>query len=137
MLPILTLLTLLTSPAPSLRIHPHTITWTPAPPSMPPGTRIAILEGDPKKDAIFTMRLLITEDGVLLPHTHPNDERVTVLNGSVKVGQGSTIDCDHAEQMSAGAYYVNPAGTLHYVCLQKDTQLQITTLGPWGVDYKP
>src|SRR4051794_16523884 len=63
-----------------IRFNVADIPWGDAPPSMPAGAKIAVLEGDPRKPAFFTMRLKLPAGARLAPHTHPADERVTVVS---------------------------------------------------------
>src|SRR5438477_10954521 len=51
---------------------PDQINWQPAPPSLPAGAKVAVLEGDPAKPGFFTMRAWMP-DGYRIPaHYHPN-----------------------------------------------------------------
>src|SRR4051812_31836139 len=54
-------------------------------PNMPHGAQLAVLEGSPKEAGIFTLRLRVPPKFKLPLHTHPRDERVTVIDGSVFV----------------------------------------------------
>ena len=110
------------------------IVFRPAPPGMPPGVELAVLEGDPKSDGIFTLRLKAPAGFLLPPHTHPVDERVTVISGSVSVGFGSTVQKDQARAFPAGSFYVNPPGVPHYVFSDGGAVVQITGVGPWRVE---
>ncbi len=107
--------------------------WQPGPPALPPGVRLVVLEGDPKKEALFTMRLKVPAGTRLPPHTHPRDERVTVLSGRVGVGFGREFAEQALRYFDAGGYYVNPAGVAHFVVFAQESVVQITTLGPWSM----
>lgn len=109
--------------------------WKDAPPTMPPGTKIAVLEGDPKQAGTFTIRLRLKAGSIVEPHTHPRPERVTVLSGKVLVGFGDAVDDDHGTTFTAGGFYVNPPDTIHYVVIKEDAELQLTCEGPWVVKY--
>jgi len=104
---------------------------------MPKGVSIAVLEGDPTQKGVFTLRLR-TPPGFSLPlHTHPTDERVTVLEGSVSVGFGAARDDSSVRTFGPGSFYVNPPGVPHYVLSEQGAVLQITAEGPWRVDLVP
>lgn len=109
--------------------------WKDAPPSMPPGSKMAVLEGDPKQPGMFTIRLQLPAGSVIKPHTHPRVERVTVLSGSVVVGFGTTVDAAKGTTFSAGGFYVNPPDAPHYVVIQQESVLQLTCEGPWVLTY--
>jgi quercetin dioxygenase-like cupin family protein len=135
----LTVLSALFLMAPSLppgtiQFRSEELRWQDAPPTMPRGARIAILEGDPKQEGMFTVRLKLLAGSVVAPHTHPRDERVTILSGRVAVGFGRKVDRNETRRFGAGSFYVNPAGSEHYVLIEQNSVLQITGSGPWKVD---
>jgi anti-sigma factor ChrR (cupin superfamily) len=125
------------APRPAIQQPADTIVFRPGPPSMPKGVEMAILEGDPKAEGMFTIRLKAPAGFALAPHTHPSDERVTVLAGSVSVGFGSATDRSTAKAFTSGSFYVNPANVAHYVFSDEGATLQITGEGPWRVDFLP
>lgn len=100
---------------------------------MPAGVEMAVLEGDPKASGMFTLRLKAPPGFLLPPHTHPVDERVTVISGTISVGFGSSVQRDQAKHFSAGSFYVNPPGVAHYVFSDQGAVVQITGMGPWRV----
>ena len=109
--------------------------WKDAPPTMPPGTKIAVLEGDTKQPGIFTVRLKVPAGSVIEPHTHPRPERVTVLSGKLLVGFGTTTDETKGTTFTTGGFYVNPPNEPHYVFFLEDTVLQLTCEGPWVLKF--
>lgn len=130
-------------PVPTLMpiaVTPDAVVWKPGPPSLPPGTQSVVLEGDPTKPEIVTMRLKIAPGFKLAMHTHPAGERVTVLSGTMRVtyfdDQGGTAAAQtHTKLFPAGSFYVTPKGMPHHVRVDEETVIQITVQGPWGVDY--
>jgi len=109
--------------------------WKDAPPSMPPGAKIAVLEGDPKQPGLFTLRLKLPKGALIEPHTHPRPERVTVLSGKVLVGFGADADETKGTEFTAGGFYVNPPDEVHYVFVKEDSIVQLTCEGPWVIKY--
>jgi quercetin dioxygenase-like cupin family protein len=95
--------------------------------------RMAVLEGSPKTEQIFTFRLRTTEPFVLPPHTHPRNERVTVIEGALYVGFGDTVDKASSTRFEAGDYYVNRAGAHHFVWSDEPMTVQLTGIGPWAI----
>jgi len=108
--------------------------WKDAPPSMPRGTKIAVLEGDTRQPGTFTVRLKVPAGSVIEPHTHPRPERVTVLSGKLRVGFGRKVD-DKGTTFIAGGFYVNPPGEPHFLVVEEESVLQLTCEGPWVLDY--
>ena len=68
------------------------IKWGPAPPMLPAGAQIAVLQGDPSKSEPFTVRLKFPNSYKIPPHTHPTVENVTVLSGTFLAGMGTHFD---------------------------------------------
>jgi len=121
-------------PALLLAIQITAVTWSDAPPSMPKGTQIAVLEGSPQKAGLFTIRLKVPSGAVIAPHTHPRDERVTVLSGKIRVGFGAAVS-DEGKTFTAGGFYVNPPGEPHFLVVEEESVLQLTCEGPWELNY--
>ena len=111
------------------------IEWGPCPPGplAGPGCQMAVLEGNPKTEQLFTFRIRTTEPFVLPSHTHPRNERVTVIEGALNVGFGDTVDKSASTRFEAGDYYVNRAGAHHFVWSDEPTTIQLTGIGPWAI----
>src|SRR5262245_60019369 len=60
---------------------PESLKWADAPPVLPGGAKVAVLEGDPAKEGPFVMRVKLPDGYRIPPHTHPKQERVTVISG--------------------------------------------------------
>lgn len=116
---------------------PPAIVWRDAPPSLPAGSRIAVLEGNPRAEGMFTMRVRVPAGAKLAPHRHPRDERVTVLSGAVELGFGTTAVRSKTRRYGAGSFYVNPPEVMHYLFFPKETVLQMTGVGPWEIITTP
>jgi uncharacterized protein DUF4437 len=114
---------------------PADIQWVDAPPSLPPGAKVAVLEGDPSKPGYFAMRLKSPDGYKIMPHWHPNVERITVISGTLNMGLGDTFDESKAHAMTAGSYGTMQPKVHHYAWTTGETELQITTLGPWKLVY--
>jgi len=123
------------APAGTIQLQPDSIAWTSGSPAMPPGTQVAVLEGDPKAARFFTIRLKVPAGSRLAPHWHPRDERVTVISGMVAVGFGEVIDEQAVTRFGPGAFYINPASSRHYVLFVEDSVVQVTGIGPWEVNF--
>src|SRR5688500_2018957 len=59
--------------------------WQHAPASLPPGAKIAFLEGDPSKSGPFVVRFKFPDGYRVAPHPHPKPERVTVISGVLQI----------------------------------------------------
>jgi hypothetical protein len=118
---------------PPRTIQIHHVAWHDGAPPLPRGTKVAILEGDPKLPGIFTMRLVVPPGSSIYPHWHPRDERVTVISGEVQVGFGDRFISRGMTKFTQDDFYVNPAESHHYVFFPSKTVLQITGEGPWEI----
>lgn len=108
--------------------------WKDAPPTMPKGTKMAVLEGDPRQPGLFTVRLAVPAGAIIAPHTHPRQERVTVLSGKLRVGFGRTVD-GSGTVFTEGGFYVNPPNVPHFLVIEEESVLQLTCEGPWELEY--
>src|SRR4030095_9402038 len=123
-------------PKGAIQILPENIKWIDAPPPLPSGSKIAVLEGSPKLEGMFTMRAMFPPYFKIPAHWHPKDELVTVIEGVVYVGFGDKTDTTGANKFTVGSFYVNPAESRHYVFTQSEgCVLQISGMGPWGLNY--
>jgi hypothetical protein len=52
----------------TLTFVPSEIAWKPGPDSLPPGAKMAVLEGEPTKEGFFTLRLLMPDGYRFAPH---------------------------------------------------------------------
>ena len=112
------------------------IVWTDGPASMPPGTKMAILEGDLKKPGPVTVRFKVPADAVIAPHTHPGIERVTVLSGTLYFGAGETADESRVSALTPGSFIVMPARHPMYAYTTlEETVIQLNVEGPWGITF--
>jgi hypothetical protein len=109
--------------------------WADAPPGLPAGAKLAVLNGDPGEAGPFTVRLKAPAGYKVMPHTHPAAERVTVISGNLRVGMGEKFDEAALEKMGAGAYAILPARMAHFVTCVTETILQIDSDGPFQIDY--
>ncbi len=122
--------------APTHRVFtPADIQWKDAPPILPAGAKAAVLEGDPGKPGYFAMRLKTPDGYKIMPHWHPNVERVTVISGTLYIGVGDTFDETKGQQMGPGTYATMQPKMHHFAWTKGDTEIQLTTLGPWKLVY--
>jgi hypothetical protein len=116
-------------------VTPEQLKWADGPASLPPGAKMAVLEGDPAKDGPFVVRVKLPDGFRIMPHTHARDERVTVLTGTLYLGMGEKFDEKGAKAMPAGSYGRTGAGMKHFGYVKGETVLQLHGQGPWTVEY--
>ena len=109
--------------------------FQPGPPFFPPGSQIAVLQGDPSSTGEFTVRLKFPAGYLLPPHFHPTDENVTVLGGTFLVGIGDAVKLDSAIKLTSGGFITAPATAHHYAFSRTETLVQVHGLGPFEITY--
>lgn len=109
--------------------------WKDGPPSLPAGAKFAVLEGDPAKEGLFTLRLRLPDGYQIPPHYHSGVEHVTVVSGTFNVGLGDKFDKSATKAMPAGTFGYWPPPMRHFAWTQGETTLQLHGLGPWTITY--
>src|SRR4029077_21271494 len=112
---------------------PNRIAWQEGPASIPPGSKLAVMEGNPSKEGPFVMRLWLPDGYRIPPHTHPKPERVTVISGTFNIGMGDKFDASKGEAMPAGTFGTWAPGMKHYVWATGEPVIQLHGTGPWSI----
>ena len=81
------------------------------------------------------MRLKFPKGYQVPPHVHPKAKVVTVISGTVHIGMGEIADSSKAQALAAGGFFAFPPGMTHFVSVDEDTVVQLSSTGPWGVIY--
>lgn len=115
-------------------ITPSEVKWTEPPPSLPKGSSVAVLYGDPSKPGLFIMRAKVPANYKVMPHWHPTDENITVLSGSVAVGMGDKLD-PKAKGVPAGSFISLPAKMHHFFIAKKESVFEVSAMGPFQLIY--
>ncbi len=115
---------------------PDQIKWGPAPPFVPAGAQLAVLEGNPMASSgDYTIRLKMPDGYKIAPHTHPLRENVTVVSGTLLVGMGDQWDASKTMKFPAGSFaYLDPS-MHHYAGAAGETIVQIHGLSPVKFNY--
>jgi quercetin dioxygenase-like cupin family protein len=111
------------------------IQWGAGPPSLAKGAQSVVLEGDPAKEGMFTMRLRFPANFVVSPHYHSQIEHVTVISGTLHFGMGGKFDRAKTRPMPAGSFGFWPIGMQHFAYTDGETVLQLHGKGPWTITY--
>jgi quercetin dioxygenase-like cupin family protein len=114
---------------------PTELTWEDAPPGLPAGGKMAVLDGDPNKKGSFTVRLQAPDGYKIAPHTHPTAERLTVISGTFHLGMGEKFDEAAGREMGPGSFAVLPAGMKHFAWSTGESVVQIDSEGPFEIKY--
>jgi len=116
-------------------LTPPDLKWGEPPPGLPPGAKLAVLEGDPNKKGQFTVRLQFPDGYKVAPHTHPTAEKITVISGTVFFGTGAKFDEAAGKEMTTGSFCVMPAGMPHFGWAKSEAVVQVNGAGPFKIKY--
>jgi quercetin dioxygenase-like cupin family protein len=111
------------------------LVWGPAPDALPAGAKVAVVDGDPGKAGPFTIQLSMPSRYRIAPHSHPTDEHVKVLRGTIMMGSGNEWSAKGMHALKAGASDSIRAGTNHFVQAQGPTIIEVHSTGPFVVNY--
>ena len=109
--------------------------WGPAPPQLPAGAELSVLEGNPAAKGDVTLRLRLPANYNIPPHWHSMDERVTVLSGTLNVGMGDRLDRKASQALEKGGFVSLPAKMHHFAWTAVPTVIQINLEGPFDIFY--
>ena len=126
------------APAPAAQhvmTSPGDLKWGDPPPSLPPGSRIAVVSGDPAQAAPFVIRAQVPAGYKVPPHWHPGVENLTILAGTVAIGMGEQWDDAKMTTIPVGGYASMPAEMRHYFLARTAATFQVHGMGPFAVNY--
>jgi len=111
------------------------IQWGPAPPVLPAGAQIAVLEGNPSEKGTVVLRLKLPANYNIPAHWHSMAERLTVLSGSFHAGMGEKLDKQNSATLDPGSFVMLPAKMHHFAWTSAPTIVQINLEGPFDIFY--
>jgi anti-sigma factor ChrR (cupin superfamily) len=86
-------------------ISPADLKWADVP-SLPPGAKLAVIEGPMSEAVPFTVRIKVPANYRIPSHWHPAVERVTVLSGTFHMGLGDKLDMQKSMPVVAGGMMI-------------------------------
>ena len=111
------------------------IKWQDAP-SIGPGAKTAVIEGDPKSSGPFVMRLKVPPKTTIKVHTHPATENVTILSGTFYFAAGDKFEPKMAKAFGPGSYFsIGQGKPMFAYTKDKEVVAQLHGNGPWGITY--
>ena len=115
---------------------PDDVKYGAAPPFIPAGAQLAVLEGNPMgAGGDYTIRLKMPDGYKIAPHWHPKRENVTVVAGTLDFGMGDKFDESAMKPFPAGSFaYLDP-NMHHYVKAKGETVVQIHGMAPVQFNY--
>lgn len=117
-----------------MMVAPGDLKWSDVP-SLPPGAKIAVIEGPMNEAVPFTVRIRFPANYKLPAHWHPAVERVTVLSGTFNMGVGDELDLQKTTPLTPGSIAIMQPKTNHFAWTKEETVIQLNGVGPWGITY--
>ena len=100
------------------------------------GRERAQLLGDSGQGGAWVDRVKIPAGKRVLAHTHPQDELVTVIEGTWYLGEGTKFNFTNLKRYPAGSFIVIPAGLPHFVATKEGSVIiQLYGNGKFHTDY--
>jgi quercetin dioxygenase-like cupin family protein len=100
------------------------------------GRERAQLLGDSSQGGAWVDRVKIPAGKRVLAHTHPQDEPVTVIEGTWYLGEGTKFNSTKLKAYPAGSFILIPAGVPHFVAATEgDVIIQLSGNGKFQTDY--
>jgi mannose-6-phosphate isomerase-like protein (cupin superfamily) len=115
-------------------ITPEDLKWVDVP-SLPPGAKVAVIEGNMGQEGTITARVKLPANFKIPPHYHETIERVVVISGTVNIGMSDTFDEKKTTAMKPGTVLLMPARMHHFAWTGEETIFQLNVNGPWSVTY--
>jgi hypothetical protein len=107
-------------------VEPNDLKWADVP-TLPPGAKVAVIEGPPNEAVPFMMRLKFPADYRVPAHWQPAIEHLTVMSGTFNMGIGDRLDKN--QDIIGRQCHDHPAKDSSF-CLD-----EVHGVGPWGVAY--
>jgi hypothetical protein len=123
------------APSQHILIGPADVTWMDSPPGLPPGSKLAVISGDPSQAQPFVIRAQVPAGYRVAPHWHPGVENLTVLEGTIALGMGETFDEGAMTALGPAGYASMPADMRHYFLAKSAATFQVHGMGPFVVNY--
>src|SRR5256885_14819248 len=105
----------------AVTITPDAVKWNP----LLPGIQISALAGDSSKPGPYTVRLKFADGARVAPHWHPEDESVTVIQGTFLAGMGGKYDAASLHELPTGSFILMPKQMRHFAAARAETIVQL------------
>lgn len=119
-----------------IMLTPDEFKWGKGPNALPSGIEMVVLEGDPTKEGPFTFRVKAPANYKIPAHWHPAIEHVTVLKGTIYMGEGDKLDESKGKKLKEGSFVAIPKESHHFAWTgDEEAIIQLHGIGPWGITY--
>ncbi len=95
-----------------------------------------VLSGDPDKPGVpYEVRISNDAGYTVLPHTHPEDENIVVVQGSWTLAMGDRVDRSALKPLRVGGYALVPKRMAHFGWARTAMIIQVHGVGPFSTDF--
>jgi len=113
-------------------VAPEALQWSP----IIPGAEMAVVAGDlAQAGAPYVIRIRCADGTKVPPHWHPEDENITVLQGTLLLGMGEKFDPKALRRLAPGNYAFVPKQMRHFALQKGETIVQVHGTGPFKVNF--
>jgi uncharacterized RmlC-like cupin family protein len=99
------------------------------------GIQTIVLEGDPTRPGLYTLRLKAAPGMRIHAHSHRDNRSAIVVSGTWYFGYGKQFDEKALQALPAGSFYTEPGGVDHFAMTKEEVVIQITGFGPSSTTY--
>jgi quercetin dioxygenase-like cupin family protein len=104
-------------------------------PGFKPGTKIAVIHGDPNAaSGDYVVRLQFPAGYTFPAHWHPGVENVTVLSGTLRLGMGDRYTAAKLQSYPAGSFLYMPVKMSHFGGTRGVTVIQLHGQAPFKIE---
>ena len=109
--------------------------WAPGPDFLPKGAQMHVVSGNPGAAGPFVLHLMFPNGYAIKPHSHPTDEHVKVVAGTLHYGMGDKMERKGMQAVKKGEENNFPAKMNHYVAARGRTVVEVASTGPFQITY--
>ncbi len=96
-----------------------------------------VLQGDPDVPGQpFVIRIRELPGTMIPPHSHPVDEHLTIVSGTLHFGFGDSFDTARLTPLPSGSYAYAPKGTTMFGYSPNGAVAQVHGVGPFHINWK-
>ena len=117
----------------AMSVTPGEIKWSENP-ALPKGVKAVILMGDPKQGS-YVNRVQLPANVKIMPHSHPTENALTVLSGTLLYAEGDKFDEGKLKSYPAGSFIVEKPKVPHFLTAKEPVVFQVSVPGKSSFDY--
>ncbi len=92
------------------------------------GVSAAFITGRFDAEGLYAANSVLGAGAFFPPHVHDDDRMSVVVEGTMYLGTGTTVDPGNEQEFPAGSVAITPAGSVHYM-IARDGDVRILEIG--------